>query len=476
MQCVGPMVALMLLLFTSDRHRDKNAVCTTTLDGRTVEQIFPVAYTGQDEAQAVEAYVASQFRDDEPGGVVLVARGERPLLRSAYGLADVEGRRAMTIEQSLPIGSVTKSFTAAAILSLVRTGEVALGDDVRKHVPGAPVGERLVTIEHLLTHTSGMPNLVDVPGFLEWAREQRSTTELLERTEGVPFHFEPGTGFAYSDTGYILLGAVLERYHTGTWSGAVRDLVALPLGLASVASAERLLGDSAAIGYEYDGPELAVAQPIDWSVPHASGSLVATVDDLFGWVRAWRAGAVATRELSERAWAARALPDGTPSGYGFGWKRCDFEGRTAIQHGGWVPGFTASVLHLPDEDLTAIALLNSTENVEASYLTRRALRLLLTGLAELPVQVLTEEERASLVGRYRTASGATWTVIAEKNGLVLDLAGQRVPLAALSPTKLCAADSDGTWCFTFDLGPEGRVSSLAVSLTCEPRGKAERKE
>ena len=141
-----------------------------------------------------------------------------------------------------------------------------------------------------------------------------------------------------------------------------------------------------------------------------------------------------------------------------------------------MPGFTASVLHLPDEDLTAIALLNSTANVEASYLTRRALRLLLTGSPELSRQVLIEEERASLVGRYRTASGATWTVIAEENGLVLDLAGQRVPLAALSPTKLCAADSDGTWCFTFEQGPEGRVSSLAVSLTCEPRGEAERNE
>ena len=462
------------LLLISNRDRDGNAVQTTTLDGATDERIFRAARSGQDDAQLLKAYVASQFRDDEPGGVVLVASGERPLLKSAYGLADVQARRVMTIAQPLPIGSITKSFTAAAILSLVRTGEVMLGDDVREHVPGAPVGERIVTIEQLLTHTSGMPNLVDVPGFLDWGREPRSTNELLARTEGIPFHFEPGTGFAYSDTGYILLGAVLERYHKGTWSDAVRDLVARPVGLASVASAERLLGDSAAIGYTYDGPEFAVAQPIDWSVPHASGSLVATADDLLTWVRGWRAGVVATPELSQRAWAARTLPDGTRSGYGFGWKRCDFEGRTAIQHGGWVPGFTASVLHLPDEDLTAIALLNSTDRVEASYLTRRALRLLLTGSAELPLQVLTQEQRANLVGRYRTVSGDSWTVIAQENGLVLDLAGQRVALAALSTTKLCAADSDGTWCFTFEPGPDGAAASLAVSLTCEPQGKARR--
>jgi CubicO group peptidase (beta-lactamase class C family) len=429
----------------------------------------------EDRRKQLEAYIASQFRGDEPGGVVLVARGERPLLRGAYGLVDLEERRAMMIDQPLPIGSVTKSFTAGAILALVQSGKVAPGDDLREHVPEAPVGGRLVTIEQLLTHTSGMPNLVDAPDFFEWARERRSTAELLLRTEDVPFHFDPGAGFAYSDSGYILLGAVLEHFCQDTWAGAVRDLVALPLGLESVASAERL-GELAPVGYEYDGSGFAIAQTIDWSIPHASGSLVATVDDLFAWVRAWRKRALGTDELYRRGWAPRQLPDGTRSGYGFGWKHCEFEGRTAIQHGGWVPGFTASVLHLSDEDLTAIVLLNSTDKIEASYLARRALRLLLTGKPELSLHTLTEQESASLVGSYQTASGSTWTVSAEESVLVLDLPRRRVALAALSATKLCAADSDGTWCFTFELGKEGRASSLAMSLTCEPQGKAQRKE
>jgi CubicO group peptidase (beta-lactamase class C family) len=288
----------------------------------------------------------------------------------------------------------------------------------------------------------------------------------------MPFHFEPGAGFGYSDSGYILLGAVLERHHPGAWFDAVRDLVAHPLGLKSVGSAETL-GELAPVGYQYDGGGFVVARTIDWSVPHASGSLVATVDDLFMWVRAWRS-ALAADELYERGWAARTLPDGTHSGYGFGWKRCEFEGRTAIQHGGWVPGFTASVLHLVDEDLTAIALLNSTDKVEASYLTRRALRLILTGSAELSPYLLTAEERARLVGRYRSVFGTTWIVSAEEDGLAIDLAGKRVALAALSATRLCAADSDGTWCFTLEMGREGRASSLAVSLTCEPQGEAPR--
>jgi CubicO group peptidase (beta-lactamase class C family) len=427
------------------------------------------ARVGPDDA--LERYVAAQVAPDGPGAVVLVARGAEPLLRAAYGLADVEAEVPLRPDQPLPVGSLTKSFTAAAVLRLAAQDELELADDVREHVPSAPVGEHAVTIEQLLTHTSGMPNLVDVPGFFAWAREPRSTAELLARTAGVPFHFEPGTGFAYSDSGYILLGAVLERRTGEGWAAAVRALVARPLGLASVAFAGDL-GEGAAVGYEREDGGVARAEPFDWSVPHASGALVATADDLLRWVRAWRSGAVVPAELAERAWAARELPDGTRSGYGYGWKRCPFEGRDAVQHGGWVPGFTAAVLHLPGADLTAVVLSNGA--VEATYLARRALRLVLTGSPELVPVALTREQRERLLGRYRTEAGREWLVAAGERGVTIDLGRGPVELVALSPRVLCAADSDGTWCFTFEPGAGGRAAAVAVSLTCEPQARARR--
>lgn len=424
---------------------------------------------------SVAEYLASQFRDDGPGGVVLVARGAQIVVHAAYGLADVENRRKMSTDQSLPTGSITKSFTAGAILELVRSGRLALDDDVRRHVPDALVGDRVVTIEQLLTHTSGLPSLVDTPDFFEWAKTPRSTSDLLMRSEGLPFDFEPGTGFRYSDSGYILLGAVLERHEPGDWSDAVRALVGQPLGLRSVDSAVRW-GARATVGYTFDGEHFGAADAIDWSVPHASGSLVATADDLLAWVHAWRDGTIATPELRRQAWASRVLPDGVHSGYGFGWKRCEFEGRTAFQHGGWVPGFTASMLHLPDDDLTAIALLNSDGGIVASYLARRALRVLLTGAPESPTHNLSSEWRSKLVGRYRSQRGTVWTVSDSGQSLILDLAGRRVELAAVTDTQLCAADSDGTWCFRFEPGPDGRAFSIAASLTCEPQSRAFREE
>jgi hypothetical protein len=146
-----------------------------------------------------------------------------------------------------------------------------------------------------------------------------------------------------------------------------------------------------------------------------------------------------------------------------------------VQHGGFVPGYTASLLHLPTRNITAVALLNSTGKVEASYLTRRALRLLLTGSPDAVPHPLIAPERERLEGRYRTARGSEWVVAsAPDGGMTIDLGGSRVPLVPTSGDRLCAADSDGTWCFDFDIDRVGPASSVAASLTCEPQGRAER--
>jgi len=425
--------------------------------------------------QKLNDFVASQFQANEPGGVVLVAAGDTIMLRAAFGLSNAANGSGLTVDQPLPIGSLTKSFTAAAVLRLAQAGRLSLDDDVRRYVSDAPVDGRVVTIEHLLTHTSGMPNLVENPGFFAWAQQPQNTAELLAQTEDIPFLFEPGTGFSYSDSGYILLGAVLESIGSGRWPEVVHDLVSQPLGLTSVRAADEW-GEHAVIGYQYDAGVFKAAETIDWSVPHASGALVSNVDDLLTWIQTWANGKFLSKQLRDRAWSGRTLPDGTVSGYGFGWKRCEFEGHPAIQHGGYVPGFTASLLHLPEDNLTAIALLNSEGKIEASYLTRQALRLLLTGNPKITPQELTSARREQLAGKYRTAEGSIWTMAPGETPLAIALGQNRIDLEAVSSTKLCAAESDGTWCFTFKPDGESLAESVAMSLTCEPQGMADRVE
>ena len=427
------------------------------------------------EREQLSRYVASEFRADASGGVVLVARRADVLLREAYGFADVERRVPMRVDQALPIGSITKSFTAGVILRLVEEGTLSLDDDVRDLGFGSSVGGRRVTVEQLLTHTSGMPNLVDVDGFMDWAREPRTVGELLGLTDGSPFLFEPGHGFAYSDSGYILLGGLIERVTGMTYGEAVVEHVARPLGLAGTRSAVGL--EEPATGYTTGPDGSAVpATPIHMSVPHASGGLVATVDDLRRWVRGFAGGEVVDATMVARALHRRALPDGTPSGYGYGWKRCTLAGADSIHHGGWVPGFTAGLVHLPEHDLTAVALVNHDDGApEAMYVARRALRLLLTGDPHVVTVDVDEAARDRLCGIYRSASGTTLRV--EPNEASWDLRwndGAPIRLVALGPTVLAAARSDGTWCFEFETDETGVVTAVRSVLSCEPGVTARR--
>ncbi|MGQ0798597.1 MAG: serine hydrolase domain-containing protein [Pseudomarimonas sp.] len=447
------------------------AGCATPVRQPVVESGLPAVIAHPE----LGAYMASQFRADTPGGVVLVARGSEVLLHQAYGMADVSTQRAMTVTQPLPLGSITKSFTAASVLTLVDTGVVGLSDDIRWHVTRAGVRERVVTVEQLLTHTSGLPNIVDMVDFPRWAKQPRTTAELIAHIANEDFHFEPGNGFYYSDSGYFLLGELLERQLGSSWHAAIRARVGLPLGLNSVESAENL-GPRAAVGYTKAGDWYMPAEMIHPSVPHASGGLVATAADVLGWVRAWRDGRLLTPALREKAWSGRTLPNGVHSSYGFGWKRHPFESHDAVQHGGFVPGYTASLLHLPTLDLTAIVLLNTDSGIEASNLARRALRLLLTGSPDLIVHPLSEAERAGLAGLFRSDRGKEWTLIADADDLHIDLAGERVDLVAISADSLCAADSDGSWCFAIGRDASGRAVTIAAALNGEPQARAQRIE
>ncbi|MGH9956566.1 MAG: serine hydrolase domain-containing protein, partial [Pyrinomonadaceae bacterium] len=159
----------------------------------------------------IEALLANEFHPSRPGGVVLVARNDKLLFRRAYGLADLELRTPMRSDAVLRIGSITKQFTAVAILKLVEEGKITLADDARTYAPWLPNFTPGVTIEQVLTHTGGLPNLVDLKEFENLARRDYEVEELIALTKDEKQHFQPGEGFKYSDTGYIILGAIIER-------------------------------------------------------------------------------------------------------------------------------------------------------------------------------------------------------------------------------------------------------------------------
>lgn len=426
----------------------------------------------QVDVASLERLVAAAFDPRGPGGVVLVSQKGQVLLHRAYGMADVELGVPMRTDSVLLTGSVTKQFTAVAVLQLVQAGRLSLDDDIRTHVPELATHGRVVTVRQLLTHTGGVPNFVDRDDFDALSRQPHEPAQLLALSRGMPMPSEPGAAFHYSDSGYIALGLLVERLGGMPYGRYVRERLAAPHGLASTR-----YGDDDAIiarrarGYTFDGGELRNAPHIDMSVPHAAGGIVSTAGDLMRWYRALAAGEVVDRELLRQAWTPVVLAGGEHVGYGFGWKLCPFEGEPARGHGGFINGFTASTLHLHERELDIVVLANQDSGrPEPSYLARRIARLLMTGDPEPRTADVAARRLARLAGSYR-APGGELRRISERDGVLYSQRGDHpgIALVPLSADSFAFPDSDGTHYLEFVAGADGQVDRVVTKLTCEPR-------
>ena len=376
----------------------------------------------------------------------------------------------MRAENAFLVGSITKEFTAAAILQLVERSLLSLDADVRIYVPTFNTHGRRITLEQVLTHTAGIPNIIDLAAFDSLSRLPHTVRELLDRTRDVPLHFEPGTSFRYSDTGYFLLGAIIEKVTGRSYAEYIESEITARLGLTRTRYATHQGLPGMSRGYAIAGDSVSIAPFIHMTVPYAAGALSSTVDDLFAWHRALRGGRVIAPSLLRRAWQGRSLSSGEYSGYGFGFKTCDLVGHRSISHGGFVNGFGAHALMLPDDGLDVIVLVNNQSDVpDAGRLARRIARFLITGSSQPPTYALGADERRRLVGRYQIGPRDV-REITDSGGAVFARRNQRRPvrLVAQGPTVLTLESSEGDYLLTFSLGRDGKAERVRASLGCEP--------
>jgi D-alanyl-D-alanine carboxypeptidase len=384
-------------------------------------------------------------------------------------MANLELDVPMARDNLLAAGSITKSFTAAAILVLVQRGDLSLDDDVRKYLPDIVAFEAPITIEQLLTHTSGFPNVVDREDFDAISKMELSVSELLSLTNGMPQHFPPGSGYRYSDSGYFLLGAVIESLSGLTYERFVEEQIFGPAGLEHTTyGSERKIIPGRVPGYSKEGDAFINAPHIDMTIPYAAGGVYSTAEDLANWIKVLNGGEFIDPGLLERAWATRTLPDGTAVAYGYGWNICDIAGQRSIGHGGFINGFSASLEYLPVSDITVAVLTNQDAGEpEASYLTRRILRLMLTGNAVLQELQLDASKRNALVGTYRYENGDS-RVIFDNDGYLYSRRNDNDPirLVALSPEFLAFPDTEGTYGLRFTSDSDGAGRIVETRLNC----------
>ncbi|MBB4636594.1 serine hydrolase [Longimicrobium terrae] len=329
---------------------------------------------------AIDSALAATYPAGGPGASVIVERGGRVLLRKAYGMADVELGVPLQPEHVLRIGSITKQFTAVAALMLVDEGKLSLDDDVTEFIPDYPTQGRRITVEHLLTHTSGIRSYTDIPEWRPTLRNDLSPTELISVFRGQPVDFAPGQDWRYNNSGYVLLGAIIEKISGQSYADFLRTRIFEPLGMRGT----RVETQTAVIpgrvrGYATtDGRVLQNAMYMSSTHPYAAGAILSTTDDLLRWGHAVAEGRLLKPETWRRAHTAYALPGGRSSGYGYGWFVSTLAGQPTVEHGGDINGFSSHGMWMPSERLLVYVLSNAERDFAnpETFSTRIAERVL----------------------------------------------------------------------------------------------------
>jgi len=311
-------------------------------------------------ANEIDTILTERFSDSQPGAAAIVVKDGRVIYRKGHGLANLELRVPMRPEMVFQVGSITKQFTSAAILMLVEQGKVNLDDDLRTYLPEYPDKGARISIEHLLTHTSGIKSYTDDPKWFAMWRQDMTPAEIIAITQDQPLDFPPGTKFLYNNTGYVILGAVIEKVTGQAYGEFIRNSIFEPLGMTSTRYGTNFdLVLNRAYGYSKDGDKIVNAPFLSMTQPFAAGSIESTVDDLATWEAAVSSRKLLTEASWDRIFTSYKLANGDDTGYGYGWKIGQFEGHRVIRHDGGIPGYLSEVLRMPDDRVYVALLTNS---------------------------------------------------------------------------------------------------------------------
>jgi CubicO group peptidase (beta-lactamase class C family) len=303
------------------------------------------------------------------GIAAAVVRGNDTLLLKGYGKADLEWNVPLPADAMFEIGSVTKQFTAAAILQLRDAGKLSLDDDITKYVPDWQPSHKL-TLRRLLDHTSGLKGLTEMPEFRLLVQTSHPRDSALALIKRAPFEFAPGEAMIYNNSAFWLLGLVVEKASGMTYGDYVEQKIFAPLGMKrSMYCNSGAVVERRAHGYQYQDREVRRAPMNIHTWPFAAGSLCSTAGDMVTWLRALHGGKVLSPASYVEMIAPSSLNDGTPLRYGMGLSvGTDVRGLRMIGHGGAISGFVTEVSWYPDAQLAVVVLMNSPGQVSPSAL------------------------------------------------------------------------------------------------------------
>lgn len=437
-------------------------VITVTPEQAMPEPTKVQVRSDQPTDQEMEAFLQAHAAAGGFMGAVLVARGNEVVHSAGYGMANLEHQVSNTPQTVFRLGSLTKQFTAAAILQLQEQGRLDVNDPVDRYLPDYPHGSE-ITIHQLLNHTSGTPDYE----FLRPRAALRNAVSLdglMATFSGMPLDFPPGSQFNYSNSGYVILTRILEEVSGERYADYVAEHIFRPLGMEATGyeDASAILPHRAA-GYIWDGTAYHNSEFFDISNAAGAGGLVSTVLDMYKWDRALYRGDVLGHASREAYFAPTVVTD-EGAGYAYGWLAKEISGRNYIMHTGGINGFSAAVIRYTDEELYVVVLSNvESRDVEAVAAGLAAIAL--GDAYDVPVQHTAVEVDPTIyekyVGRYQLTREIELTVTTEAGHLFLQATnGPRFEVFPESETDYFATVVNLQ--LHFQVGADGNVTGLTV--------------
>ncbi len=369
----------------------------------------------------IDEIVRQEIDLQGPGVAIAVVHHSNPVHIEGYGLANLEWNQPIRPDTVFQLASITKQFTATAIMLLERQGKLRLDDSITTYLPDYPTHDRTITITHLLNHTSGIKSYTSLETFMQdIAKKDISPIDLLPYFKDLPLDFEPGTRFLYNNSGYHLLGLIIEKITDMTYEQFIQQHIFQPLNMNhSYYMHNETIIPHRASGYVKTKQGYRQAEYLNMMIPYAAGSLSSTVEDLVRWDAALRQGRLLDAGTQERMYTPTQLADGSTEEYGFGFGTTTYEGHRLTHHGGGIPGFHTYIARFIDDE-TMIAVLANDPEIEVEKITREIARYLfdLPAVTRVPV-TLSTSLLDKAVGTYQAEDGSLVELTRDEDRLTL---------------------------------------------------------
>lgn len=418
-----------------------------------------------DPAQQLTAkfdeYTASEVNRGRFSGAILIARDGKVLMNKAYGLANIENDVPNTPQTRFRIGSLTKQFTAMAILILQERHKLNVQDSICKYLPQCAEAWQPITIHHLLTHTSGLPDYMYTVNLTQEETAYSPLARDIERLRKGSLEFVPGTKFNYCNSGYVLLGHIIEKVSGKSYGDFVRDSIFEPLKMVNTGyDYNGLILKHRAVGYSLRGETLITAPFVDMSVPFAAGGLYSTVEDLYLWDQSLYTEKLISKKSLDMMFTSFKKK------YGYGWFIDEQFKRLCISHGGRIEGYMSSIERFPNEKLTVIVMSN-LDTVSSGRVSRNlaAIAFGMT-LSRLPArQAIEVDPRAydAYLGEYEIVRNLVVTVTREETKLLAQATGySKIEFFPESEIEFFAKRLDAQIMFVGD--GSGKITYALITL------------